>query len=114
MQRAELARRYGVARTYISKFARTHATEIEQVKAQLDGEFAGLWIASKEARMSAYQDDYGRTLEHEHSGHHEWVKARTGILHNVAEELGQLPPRATVTVMPVQHVIIGVDMDALK
>jgi hypothetical protein len=111
--RSDLARTYSVSAPYITQFARAHAIEIGQVRAHLDDDVAGLWIASKQARMAAYQDDVERTLNHEHAGHHEWVKARSGIFHNVAEELGQLPPKATIMVVPVVHVLEGVDTDAL-
>jgi len=75
---------------------------------------AGLRIASKEARIAAYQGDYEQAASGPKAGHHEWVKARTGILHAVAEELGQLPPRTTVTVMPVVHIVEGIDLEALR
>ena len=113
VSRADLARRYGVSRPYITQFAKTHEAEIETIKARLEDEFAGLWIADKAARVAAYQGDYFATLEHPNADHHEWVKARTGILHNVAEELGQLPPRTTVNVAAVTHVVMGVDLDNL-
>lgn len=112
--RASLARRYGISRAAVTQFAQRHASEIDAIKAALDDEFAGLWIASKEQRINAHQADYETAAGHEKSGHHEWIKARTQILHAVAEELGQLPPRTTVAVMPVTHVIVGIDPDVLK
>ena len=111
--KAALGRKYGISAAAVSQFARRHAAEIAVIKGQLDDEFAGLWIASKAARIAAYQADYDLALDTDKADHHEWIKARTGILGAVAEELGQLPPRATVTVMPVVHVIEGVDLAAL-
>lgn len=111
--RADLARRFGVSRSYITQFAKMYATDITMIKDQLDDEFAGLWIARKANRVLAHQEDYAAAAGHENFDHHEWIKARTQILHAVAEELGQLPPRATVTVLPVLHVIEGVDIARL-
>jgi predicted transcriptional regulator len=111
--RASLARRYGISRAAVTQFAHRHAAEIDAIKAHLDDEFAGLWIASKEQRIVAHQNDYEVAAGHEKADHHEWIKARTQILHAVAEELGQLPPRTTVAVLPVVHIIEGVDTSAL-
>lgn len=112
--RAELARRNGVTRGYVTQFAKRYALEIDTIKRDLDNAFAGLWIADKENRIVAYQADYVAAATSDKAGHHEWIKARTQILHQVAEELGQLPPRATVAVVPVVHVLEGVDPELLK
>ena len=34
-------------------------------------------------------------------------------LRNIAEETGQLPPRQSVVIIPVQHIIEGVDVNSL-
>ena len=112
--RSALARRFGVSASYITQFAKTYAREINDIKRDLDNEFAGLWIAEKANRVVAYQADYTALATHENASHHEWVKGRALILKQVAEELGQLPPRATVTVVPVVHIVEGVDVDLLK
>lgn len=113
-KRAAIARRFGVTAGYITQFAKQYAREIDDIRRDLDNEFAGLWIASKVNRVIAYQADYARTLTDPKSTHHEWVKARAQILHQVAEEMGQLPPRATLTIIPVKHVVEGVDLEVLK
>lgn len=115
LTRAQLARRYGLARSSITRFAQRHALEIDQIKASLDDEFAGLWIASKGARIAVYQSDLELSEGNESFGsHYEQIRTRTQILRAVAEELGQLPPRQTVAVVPVVHVVEGVDLEALK
>jgi hypothetical protein len=114
VMRADLARRYGVTRGYVTIFAKQYAREIADIKAQLDDEFAGLWIAQKEQRIAAYQAEYERALRHPRRDHFEWINARRQILHTVAEELGQLPPRQTVTVVPVVHIIENVNLELLK
>lgn len=115
MTGAALARKYGVTRQAISAFRKRHAREIDEIKADLNDQFRGLWIASKEARIAAYEADYEMSAGGEYAGHYDQVKARTAILHAVSEELGQLPNRsATVAIVPVAHIIEGVDLDALK
>ena len=112
-QNKELGQKYGVTGQAIGAFARRYAGEIDAVRGQMEGEFSGLWIADKVSRVIAYQRDYELSNQGEYAGHYEQIKARTAILRAVAEELGDLPPRATVTVVPVQHVIVGVDLNAL-
>lgn len=114
-RRAQLARDYGVVPSYITWFARQHAREIDAVKAKLDDEFAGLWIAEKEKRIAAYQHDFEVSADGDYSAHYEQVRTRSGILRNVAEELGQLPNRSTAAVIiPVVHILENVDTDLLK
>ena len=112
--RAALARKYGISRAAVTQFAKRHRAEIDAIKAQLDDQFAGLWIARKENRLAQYQADYEASEQHDKSEHFEWIRVRTQIMHQAAEELGQLPPRATLTIMPVVHVLEGVDPEVLK
>lgn len=112
--RAALARKYGVARSTITEFAKRHAAEIDAIKADLDNEFAGLWVADKASRIAAYQADLEMSLSGPYAAHYEHVRTRQAGLRAIAEELGQLPPRATVAVVPVQHILDGVDVDQLK
>lgn len=114
VKRIDLARQYGVTPAYITKFAHQHQDEIDAVRGKLDDAYVGKWIADKESRVAAYQDEFERLDEHKNADHFEWSKARQSALHAVAEELGQLPPRQTTVVMPVTHVVVGVDTEALK
>lgn len=107
----DLAAEYGVSKQAISKFAKRHQRRIDEIKAHLDDEWTGLWIADQRKRIEAYQGDYELVAA---SGFHEHVKSRTAILKAVAEELGQLPGRTTVSVTPVIHIIEGVDVASLK
>lgn len=113
LTRSQLARKFGVSPSYVTQFAKTYEREIEAIREKLDDEFAGLWIAQKEMRIAAYQAEYERALRHPRRDHFEWVNARRQILHTVAEELGQLPPRQTVTIVPVVHVVEGIDINVL-
>jgi hypothetical protein len=114
MTRAALARKYGVVRSTITEFAKRHAREIDEIKAHLDDDFAGLWIADKSARMAAYQADLELSGTGKYGSHWEQIRTRSQILKQVAEELGQMPPRAGVVVVPVTHIIEGVDVESLK
>lgn len=114
MKRTELARKYGVVRATITEFAKRHAAEIDEAKDRLGDEFAAAWIADKAQRIGAYQADYEMALNDPRASHHDWVRARTAILLAVAEELGQMPPKMQVSVMPVVHIIEGVDVERLK
>lgn len=111
---ADLGREYGMTATAVRMFKSRHRAKVEAIAADLGNEFAGLWIADKTQRLAAYESDYEMALDSDKSDHHEWVKARTQILHAVAEETGQLPPRTTVAVQSVTHVIVGIDTDDLK
>jgi hypothetical protein len=113
--RAELARQVGITRGGMTSFAKRHQAEIEQVRAQLEAEdpWPGLWVAERAQRLAAYQACYEEAAEHKNSGHAQWVMAKAHVLSSVAEELGQLPGRGAVVVVPVQHVLVGVDLDAL-
>lgn len=107
---ASLAAEHGVSGAAISKFRKRNERRIAEIAANLDDEFAGIWIADKTKRLQAYQGDYELIAA---SGFHEHVKSRTAILKAVAEELGQLPGRTTVSVTPVIHIIEGVSVDEL-
>jgi len=111
--RAALAREHGVHRSAITQFAQRHRAEIEQIRTQLDDEYAGIWLADKRARLAALQSDYEMAAEHKNAGHHEWIKTRAQLLHQASEELGQLPGRVGVVVVPVTHILVGVDAEAL-
>lgn len=121
ISRSEIARRYDVTPSAVTQFANKHAEEIAAVRADMDNEFAGIAIADKKNRVSAYEQLYevatkptpkvapngklvremvtdpetGETTEvvvHEVD-----VRAAAGILKNVAEEMGQLTTRTQVT-----------------
>lgn len=113
--RRRLATEFGVSHQYLTKFARQRAAEITAIRGRLDDAFAGLWIASKEARLAAYQADYEASANGEYADHFEQIRTRSAILRNVAEELGQLPNRSTAAIIvPVVHVIENVSLDDLK
>lgn len=109
--RANLARKYGVNRSSITRFARRHRGRIEEIRRNLDDEFAATWIASKTRRIEALQADYEASAGSYYTVHYEHIKARTAILRAVAEELGQIPNKSSVTIGGfVRHELVGVDV----
>lgn len=114
VKRAALARKYGVSAAAITKFAKVHAAEIDDIRASLDDAFAGLWIASKESRLAAHQADYELSAGGDFAAHYEQIRTRTAVLHAAAEELGQLPGRGGTTIVtPVVHIVEGIDVEVL-
>lgn len=110
----ELGDQFGLSRSGVAQFARRHAAEIQDIRENMDDPFAGILLARKENRLLAYVDEVRRLDEHPNADHHLWSAARQQAIHHIAEELGQLPPRMTVTVQPVTHVIEGVSVDDLR
>lgn len=113
VKRSLLARQFGVSGPYVTQFAKLYAREIDEIRGRLDDEFAALWIASKEARIAAAEYDHQLSMDSDRSGHFEQIRTRILLRQEVAEELGQLPPRQQQVVVPVIHVVQGVNTDAL-
>lgn len=127
-----LAREYGVAQSAISQFKTRYATEIAEVRADLENEFAGLWIAQKMRRLAEYQADaeeigdarvqaiVGQDAEGEPIAVEKvdtaLVRAKHAALRAVAEEMGQIPAKVNITVEPVtvRYEVVGVDPEDLK
>jgi hypothetical protein len=112
--RTVLAREFGVTSSAITKFARVNAARIEQIRAAIDSEFAGLWLADKTQRIASYEADLELSGEGERAGHFEQIRTRTEIRKAVAEELGQLPTRGVQVTGTVTHILEGIDVDDLR
>lgn len=124
----EIAARFGASVGAVNEFKRDFKAEIAEIAADLENEFAGLWIADKRARLAEYQRNVavcdemmqreldkgpGEEIERTNrDGELECViigatdpdvvakmtKARDRALRQVAEELGQLPSRVRINV----------------
>jgi predicted transcriptional regulator len=114
VRRAQLARQLGVSASAVTQFAQKHEREIEAIKARLQDEFAGLWIADKAERIASYQADLEMSLDSDRPTHFEQIRTRTQIKQAVAEELGQLPPRTQVVVQAITHIIENVNLEDLR
>jgi hypothetical protein len=89
----QLAEQFGRTEPTVHQFAMRNRAEIAEARRQMAGEFSGLWIARKEARLAEYQqkyDDIDATLGH--------LPSRT-------------PGEGPATVM-LRHEVVGVDLSA--
>lgn len=115
-----LAEKYEVTQPAISDFKRRNADAIAQVKANLDDEFAGMWIAQKQNRVKVYQDDVERIVEQQETGATPPVmligllRLKQAALKSVAEELGQLPGRVHINIQgDAKYSVEGVEVKDL-
>jgi hypothetical protein len=100
----QLADEYGVVPSSITEFKQRHVDRIAEVAQALEDEFAGLWIAQKSERLDQLQELY------EGDDDPERVRLRKELLRAAAEELGQIPNRATINLaQPVRVEIAGVE-----
>jgi hypothetical protein len=109
-----LARQFGVGANAITNFKRRNQRAIDEVRKALDDQFAGLWVARKEARLAELEwmiDILGEAIEECPDA--DMIRVRAGLLKNVSEELGQLPPRTQVVSARVTHVVEGFTTDEL-
>jgi transposase-like protein len=136
----ELAARYDVTPGAISQFRDRHQAEVDAVKADIENEFAGLWIASKSARLAEYAADVelineairttveaelspAAVAELEEAGidvgkiDAALMAAKHRALRSVAEELGHLPTKVQMQVDQVTRVhytVAGMDPEDLR
>lgn len=139
-KRSDLAKRVGLTADAVAKFHRREAATIQALSEELANEFTGLWIAEKRNRLAEYQadvekindmlaegaqiraeyefgdDDEVKEVKITDTGATALMRTKARILHNVAEEMGQLPARTNVQVLqPTQVVyhVSGVDLDKM-
>lgn len=110
LSQRQIASRFGITQNRISEINRQQARRIDAIRAAMDDEFAGLWIADKTARLANYEGDVEALASEDGV---EAKRARAAIMKIVAEEMGQLPARLSLTVNPVIHIIEGVNMEDL-
>lgn len=130
----ELAQQHEVTQGAISHFAKRHAEEIAHVAANLEDEYAGLWIADSKERLTRYMDDVEK-IDAIHTRHFEWFEESNGLdeeamplpvpldaallgakqraLKAAAEERGQLAPTRFDVAQTVRYEVAGVDPEEL-
>lgn len=107
-----LAEKYDVTQQAISAFAQRRAEEIKAIAANADDEYAGMWIAQKQARLAEYERIHGIALTPTPKVDNKGNQVRdpeTGepifevqlseaqkALKQAAEEMGQLPSRLQI------------------
>lgn len=115
MTQSEIGRKYGVSQQRICAVANWTPNKviIEEIRANLEDKFAGMWIAQKEARVAEYQADADRFANTDDPA---LARVRQAALRNVAEELAQLPNRVTVQHerKTVNYTVDGADPEDLK
>jgi len=137
---AEVAREFGCSQSTVSDFAKRYADKIAEVAADIENEFAGLWIAEKKNRVSELesQAEMLRQLIHDEVNRPEQTgftadgevletgpdsekvarlsRRLEGTLRAVAEELGQLPSRVAMVLGDEKgkYTINGVDIEKMK
>ncbi len=116
----KLAEEYGVYPSAISQFKARHATEIDEIKKDIEDAFAGLWITNKSLRIAEYQAEIDIIEDSRGGGIRsmsdvEMSKLKSAILKAVAEELGQIPNKVSLDVrQKVTYEIEGIDPESLR
>jgi hypothetical protein len=133
-----LAEKYGVGQQSISDFSIRHAATIQQIRDDAADEFAGLAIAKKAARLEVYRElldaamqpvpkvagkDAGYVRSPGENGEPGEIVyeidagVAAKILRQVAEELGHLPNRVTLSGdvgVTTNYTVKNVDIEGLK
>lgn len=110
----ELGEKYGMTAGSIRGFATRNKAEIEHVKANIDDEYAGLWIADKRNRIAEYEADVGQiNTELAKETDDRLIRTKAAVLRQAAEELGQLTQKVETTGQ-VNYTITGIDPAVLK
>ncbi len=103
----------------VANFAKRNADIINEIRENLEDEFAGMWIAQKRNRVAEYQAQADRLrllIEQYDEPDAALIRAHQAALKAVAEEMGQLPSRLTVVQTPkefVYKVDAGEDVDVV-
>jgi len=117
----ELAEAFGVAPSAIHQFRvkPENVRAIEKQRAQIEDKTAGLWAAELASRIAELQSDVDLCNERlagdlPPEQFARVVRVKKAVLHEIAEQLGQLKPRQINVGTTVRYEIVGVDMDALR
>lgn len=117
-----IARQFGCNPASVGEFKFRHKEEIDRLREQLRAvavEETGLWIADKVRRVEVLQDQADQLLTALDTATVDTMTELTNtlvrVLHEAAEQLGQLPSRPTVqlTQQIINYRFTGVDMGAL-
>jgi hypothetical protein len=115
--RTTLAKQYGVSPQAITRFARRHIADIDAAQQTIEDEMSTLWVSKRYNRIAEYQQivedvttRLDRAADISDKDMRDLLKIKANVLHTVADELGQLPPRREVAGdgVVVVNQIIGV------
>lgn len=113
LNQVQLGAKYKVTQSAISMFNTAHSEAITALRAKLDDEWAGVWIASKLNRVVECQDDVeaiNEALNLEKDP--QLYRAKLAVMRQVAEELGQLKQEIEVS-GKLTYVVDGIDVSKL-
>lgn len=113
----EIAEELELDRSTISFFAKKHRAEIEEIRADIENEFAGLWVAKKAARIAEYTEviekiDVLLEMDPSANDRSALLGRKQQALKSIAEELGQLTARHEVSAK-VNYKVNGVSAEDL-
>jgi predicted transcriptional regulator len=111
---ATIAKKYGVSQPALSKFKKRHLAVIEEIRNNIADEFAGIEIANKANRLEMYNQLLVEALDRGDTADQQLA---VKIARQVAEELGHLPGRVTLSGeigATTNYKIEGVNMEDLK
>ena len=122
-KQTELAEKYGVTPQAVSAFAERHRLRIDEVRRDVNNEFAGIAYAKLANRVEMLDGlvEYGMTLLDDPDRQAKLSVGTAEILgqvraaaHEIAEQLGQLPARGLKMEggTTVRYEIVGVEPDA--
>jgi transposase-like protein len=112
-----VARKYDIVPQYLHKIKRENAGRIAALKEDVQAALDEHWIAQKVGRVAEYQQDVEAINEVVYDTLDPKLLARKHTaLHAVAEEMGQLPNRVTLSgeVRTVNHTVNGLDVGDVK
>lgn len=104
----KIAADYGISDQRVSQIKKEYEQTISTVRSEYLDHVSAEAIKNQEWRLFQYARDLEKL---DGTWHPEWVKARSQILKNVADELGQAVPKTQITIRPTEHVLIGVDIE---
>lgn len=109
-----IAEEWNLGYMSLRHFAQGHRREIAAIAADLEDKFAGMWMADKEDRITAYMEEYHNSLNTSDPGHFEQAQVRLECIRAVAEELGQIPGRGAIVITPIRHIYVGMTTEEVQ
>lgn len=109
MSQVELAEKYGVNKSSITRFKNRHQGIIDERRERLMDEYSDLWVASKYNRLAARQNEVEELMEMDTTPRTAEVIDK--LLNSAADELGELQTKVAIEV--AEYRITGIDLDRL-
>jgi outer membrane murein-binding lipoprotein Lpp len=114
----DLAAEFGVSGPAIHYFKQRNAATIAEQRQNIENELAALWISKLWARLAELQGDVEQINEEldaatDPAERRALRRDKIKILHEAAEQSGQLRPQQINVGTTLRYEIVGVDMDKL-